>query len=332
MTLPFFLVLLAGLMNGSFATPMKSIRGWRWEHSWLIWALTGCVVFPLLAALLTVPKLAAVYGATSAKSIVVAAFFGFLWGVSAVLFGLAVDRLGLALGFGIIIGASAALGALVPLIFQHPEQIATPKGTVTLAGVSIVVLGVAGCALAGRIRERTATSGRRGSLAAGLLICFASALGAPAINFGLAFGSEIIESARQFGASDANAINAIWPLVTGSGFLANAGYCGWLIQRGRTWPAFRLERPAANWLLASTMGLLWFASNLTYGYGSQGLGELGLVLGWPVFMGAIVLTANLWGLFTGEWSHTPYSARFSLAFGLLFLHVGITFIASASRL
>ncbi len=332
MTAAFLLVLFAGLMNGSFAAPMKGVRGWRWEHSWLVWAFTGCIVFPLLAAVATVPRLPAVYSATSAESIALATFFGFLWGVSAVLFGLAVDRLGVALGFGVIIGISAALGALVPLVFQHPEQIAAPKGAVTLAGVAVVVLGVAASAVAGRIRETLATPGRRASFGAGLLICLASALGAPAINFGLAFGSEIVESARRFGAGETSAINAIWPLVTGAGFLANAAYCGWLIQRGSAWQAFRRERPAANWLLASTMGLLWFGSNLVYGYGSQGLGDLGFVLGWPVFMGAIVLTANGWGAATGEWRGAPRAAVRWISLGTALLLTGVALIAHASRI
>jgi hypothetical protein len=32
------LILLAGGMNGSFAAPMKRVRGWEWEHTWLVWA------------------------------------------------------------------------------------------------------------------------------------------------------------------------------------------------------------------------------------------------------------------------------------------------------
>lgn len=328
MSLGLALVLLAGLMNGSFATPMKRIRGWRWEHSWFVWAFSGCIAFPLIAAVLTVPNLAEVYGRTSGGAVALACLFGFIWGVSAVLFGLGVDRLGVSLGFGLIIGISSALGALVPLVVQHPEQIATAKGAATLAGVATVVLGVAACAVAGRIREEAGADSQRGSLAAGLVICLLSALGAPAINFGLAFGDEIVENARQLGAGEASAINAIWPLVTAAGFVANAAYCGWLISRGSGWAAFVRERPASNLLLAGAMGLLWFGSNLTYGYGSQGLGDLGLVLGWPVFMGAIVLTANGWGVATGEWAGSPPRARRALGLGVVLLLAGITLIGA----
>ena len=49
------------------------------------------------------------------------------------------------------------------------------------------------------------------------------------------------------------------------------------------------------------MGVLWMGSNLAYGYGSSSLGPAGVGLGWPMMMGAIVLTANGWGAATGEW-------------------------------
>lgn len=312
----FLLVLLAGVMNGSFATPMKRVQGWAWEHTWLVWSATGLVVFPWIVALATVPGLAGIYGGVSWGAIGLTALFGFLWGVSAVLFGLGIDRLGLALGFGIIIGISSVLGAVVPLVFQHPEQIATTRGMLTLGGAALVLLGVAGCAGAGRIREQTS---RKGSLAIGLVICVASGLGAPMINFGLAFGNEIVD----------RALNAIWPLLLGAGFLANAGYCGWLIGKGSGWTRYATERPAANFGLAALMGLLWFGSNLAYGYGSQSMGELGFVMGWPVFMGAVVLTANAWGALTGEWRGAPAHAVRWMAAGVVLLIAGVALIGRA---
>ena len=35
------LLLVAGGMDGSFALPMKYVRGWKWEHTWPIWSLLG---------------------------------------------------------------------------------------------------------------------------------------------------------------------------------------------------------------------------------------------------------------------------------------------------
>ncbi len=298
----------------------------------MIWAVTGCLAFPAITALLTVPDLGAVYRATSPAAMTTTALFGLIWGISAILFGLGVNRLGLALGFGIIIGSSAALGALVPLVVQHPEQIATAKGITTLAGVLLIVLGVAGCSAAGRLREEASTMARRGSFRAGLVICLLSAMGAPAVNFGLAFGGEIVANAGRLGAIEGNAINAVWPVLFAGGLVANSAYCGWLISRRGTWRSFTSEVPAMNLPLAAAMGFLWFGSNLIYGYGSQALGDMGLVLGWPVFMGAVVLTANGWGIVSGEWRDAPAAAMRWVAAGVALLIAGVSVIGYASSL
>jgi len=74
---------------------------------------------------------------------------------------------------------------------------------------------------------------------------------------------------------------------------------------------------------------LWSGSNFVYSAGARGMGPLGLVLGWPVFMAAIVLTANTWGLLTGEWRGAGWRAVAWAAAGSLLLVAGISVIASA---
>jgi len=58
------------------------------------------------------------------------------------------------------------------------------------------------------------------------------------------------------------------------------------------------------------------------------MGPLGLVLGWPVFMAAIVLTANAWGFLTGEWRNAGRRAVTWATRGNLLLVIGICVIAS----
>ncbi len=321
------LLILAGLMNGSFATPMKRIQGWQWEHSWLVWSFTGLIVVPAAVALATVTHPWEVYAGAPRESVMLIVLFGLLWGVAAILFGLGVNRVGLAIGFGVILGVSAALGALIPLFFLHPESLFRPAGLVTMAGVALLVSGVTCCAIAGRIRESSRPVTR-----AGVVICILSGVGAPIINFGLAFGSGIVASAKATGTAPAHANNAIWPLLLGAAFLVNAGYCVYLMWRESRFDAF-LQPPAlANLGLGSVMGILWMGSNLADSYGSAHLGPLGLALGWPMMMGCVVLTANGWGVATGEWRGANSRAKVWIAAGVLALIAGVVVVGSASRL
>jgi L-rhamnose-H+ transport protein len=59
-----------------------------------------------------------------------------------------------------------------------------------------------------------------------------------------------------------------------------------------------------------------------YGSAAGILGPLGPVIGWPVYMSAMILAANFWGWLTGEWKNV--SGRPVL---LMFAGIGIQILA-----
>lgn len=146
-------LIVAGVMNASFTLPMKYARRWAWENTWLAWSLFALILLPIVVTVSTVPHLREIYQANGA-SIVDVTGFGAGWGVAQVFFGLAFDVIGIALTFSLVLGTSAAVGTLVPLIRLHPERLNTSAGHGVLAGVAIVI---AGCSSA----RLPACSGRR---------------------------------------------------------------------------------------------------------------------------------------------------------------------------
>jgi len=322
------LVLLAGGMNGSFATPMKRVRGWEWENTWLAWSFLAMIMIPLAVAAVTVPNLKAVYSAAGPVPLTRTAVYGMVWGASAVLFGLGITRVGLALGFGIILGTSASLGAVLPFVTLHRNRLFTAVGMLTLIGVGIILAGVAACARAGLLRK-AAGSGQRGegSFAVGLGICVLSGLGSAFMSVALNEATPIFGAAEALGTSPTRSLNAVWPVLLGGGFAVNAAYCTFLMVRRGSAARFRHAR-AVNLGLVLAMAILWSGSNFVYGAGARGMGPLGLVLGWPVFMAAIVLTANAWGLLTGEWRGAGRRTAAWAVAGILLLVAGISVIAS----
>ena len=324
------LLFAAGLANGSFASPMKRIRGWAWEHCWLLWAVTGLIVVPLLTLFATVPHPGEVYGSVSAGSLALVALFGTIWGISAILFGLGVARVGVGLGFALILGISSVVGSVIPLVSKHFSTLFQTAGMLTLAGVFLQVTGVAFCGVANQLRERNVAGQTPRRLRSGLIICCLSGLGAPFVNLGLVFGTEVARAAQRLGTPAAESQNAIWPLLFGGAFVTNAGYCLYLIRRNSGWPAFRKPPLLLNFVLAAAMGVLWMGSNLLYMYGSNRLGPLGLVFGWPIMMGCIVLTATAWGIFLGEWKGACRNSRLWMIAGTCALLGGIALIGAAA--
>ena len=80
----FLLVLLAGVLQGTFVLPMTLVRGWKWEHTWATFSLLGMLVFNWLVVVALVPNIFAVYAAAPRRDLAILALFGAGWGLGAV--------------------------------------------------------------------------------------------------------------------------------------------------------------------------------------------------------------------------------------------------------
>jgi L-rhamnose-H+ transport protein len=196
-----------------------------------------------------------------------------------------------------------------------------------------VLLGVAICAFAGRARERalhlaTATPGKGN---AGLILALLCGLGASFVNFGLTFGAPLIDSAKTLGASPLMAANAVWLPLMAAGAIPNLAYCAYLIKKNHSRGRFA-GGGAGHWTLAFVMAVFWFGSTLLYGAAAERLGSLGPILGWPLFMSLIVITASLLGIFTGEWKGTGKPPLATQLAGVTVLVAAVFLLAHASQL
>jgi L-rhamnose-H+ transport protein len=323
-------VLLGGILNGSFVAPMKKLHKWRWENSWLVYSISGLLIIPWIAALTTVPKLGEVLAGASSGALWRVALFGLGWGVGSVLFGLGIARMGLAVGYGLILGLIAPIGTFLPLVTLHPEQLGTARGVSLIVGTGVVVGGIVLCAAAGKMRERGQAAAPRQGFAVGLLICVLAGIFSPMLNFSLAFGDELVQRATAAGATSNAATNAVWCLCLTTGFIANGAYSLFLLRRNRTFSLF-LNAPGGHWAWGCLMGLLCFGSFIVYGAGANALGPLGTVVGWPLFMSMSLITSNALGWLSGEWRGAPRGALRYAAAGIAVLIVAITVIAVGGR-
>src|ERR1700736_3036771 len=209
----FLLVLLAALLQGTFVLPMTLVRRWSWEHTWATFSLLGMFVFSWIIILLFVPNILSDYGVAPERDLAILALFGAGWGAGAILFGLGMERLGMALGYPIIMGLIASLGALIPLLLFFPQSLFTSKGLFLLAGMALVIFGIALCSIAGS--RRSPSEGKSAAARSNTFkICLAIAIFAGILsclpNVGMEFGGNVVQAAASGTLSPASAAEAVW--------------------------------------------------------------------------------------------------------------------------
>lgn len=328
-------VVVAGMLQGVFAVPMKYASRWNYENIWLIFSLSGMVVLPWLLTTATVPQVGRVYALTSGKELFSIAGFGACWGIGATLTGIGLSILGIGLGMAIILGLSASIGSLIPLVILNPQELHTRQGHMYLLGTAIMLTGIALCARAGMLRDavrnRQLTSVSRSSFLSGFIVCCSSGVLSSALNFSYAFGGEAIRHALDLGTPAVWSAGVVTALAVSGGFLANFLYCGYLLLKNRSIRKLGGSGAGIGWWCGALMGMFWFGGQTLYGLGISRMGNLGVVIGWPLLMGMIIVTSNAAGVLTGEWNEAPAESKRLLAAAIAVILAALGVLALAQH-
>lgn len=321
---------------------MRYATKWKWENIWLVFIGLGQVVFPLILVLLTVPRVGEILGGVKPSGLIVAFLFGVGWGVGNALAGIGYTMLGVGLGMSIVLGLTAVLGSLVPLAVFFPERLISSSVLALYAGVAVMLGGLILSSQAGKLRQ----AGQRkeeisnaadlkafgkGRFRTGLFVCIAAGVFSSMLNLAFVFGDGIRAMALQMGASPSAAVNTLWLPILIAGFIPTLIYCAYLLSKNRSWSRFVEPGTGSHWGIAVLMGLLYLGGLSIYGIGAVKLGDMGAVLGFPIFMSTIVLTGNTAGLITGEWRSSCRAAYLYGLAGMLLLITAIVIIGAASR-
>jgi L-rhamnose-H+ transport protein len=298
----------------------------------MAFSVLGMVIFNWLIASQVIPDLPGAIRATPTKDVLVLLLFGGLWGVGAVLFGLGMDKLGMALGYPIIMGLILSLGALIPLVLQAPGELFSKPGFVLLAGTVVTLAGIVLCSKAAGMKDAAqAKSGAASGLGAGLAIAIAAGALSCFPNVGMNYAGNLKTAAVKLGASEGMAGNAAWALLFTAGFVVNAVYCAARMLRRANAGSFGQET-VRNTALIAAMAALWIGSFYLYGLGAVRLGKWGGIIGWPLFISVAILVGNLWGLWRGEWAGARAEARKRLNLGLAVLIVAVALFGWSSAI
>src|SRR5436305_9664810 len=155
---------LGGLASGSFYVPYRGVKVWAWETYWLVGGFFSWIIVPWILALAMTHDLGPVLHEAPSSSIFWTFFFGVLWGLGGLTFGLTMRYLGMSLGMAVALGYTAAFGTLMPPIFRGEfasQVLRTHSGLIILGGIAICLVGIAVAGAAGVSKERELSTGEQ---------------------------------------------------------------------------------------------------------------------------------------------------------------------------
>jgi L-rhamnose-H+ transport protein len=234
---------LGGLASGSFYVPYKGVKHWAWETYWLAGGFFSWIIAPWILASLLTKDLLAVLGHAPASALFWAFFFGLLWGVGGLTFGLTMRYLGLSLGMAVVLGLTAAFGTLMPPIFRGQfmtQVLGTDSGRVILFGIFVCLAGITAAGFAGISKERVMSPEQQKAaieefdLRKGIGVAILSGVMSACFAYGLAAGDPIKTNTVQHGTARLwQGLPALIVILVG-GFLTNFIWCLILLRRNRT--------------------------------------------------------------------------------------------------
>jgi L-rhamnose-H+ transport protein len=234
---------LGGLASGSFYVPYRGVKRWAWETFWLAGGFFSWIIAPWILAALMTRDLLPVLREAPATALFWAFFFGLLWGVGGLTFGLTMRYLGLSLGMAVVLGLCAAFGTLMPPIFRGvfmTEVVGTTSGRIILLGIGVCLAGITAAGLAGISKERVMSPAQRREaieeydLKKGIGVAILSGVMSACFAYGLAAGDPIKTLTLQHGTPTLWQGLPVLVVVLLGGFTTNFIWCLALLLRNRT--------------------------------------------------------------------------------------------------
>jgi len=246
---------LGGLASGSFYVPYRGVKRWAWETYWLAGGFFSWIIAPWILALLMTKDLLPVLHKAPATALFWSFFFGLLWGIGGLTFGLTMRYLGLSLGMAVVLGLCAAFGTLMPPIFRGEfmtQVVGTTSGRVILVGILVCLAGIAAAGFAGISKEQVMSPEQQRAaikefnLKKGIGVAVLSGVMSACFAYGLAAGDPIKALTLQHGTAVLWQGLPVLVIVLIGGFVTNFVWCLVLLIRNQTGHQYFTSRIRGN--------------------------------------------------------------------------------------
>lgn len=326
----------AGLMLGLYALPEKFTKDFKFENTWGLFFMLTMFLVPVIASLTLIKDFSNVFAAVPTDILFKMAAASVLWGIGVMMWGKAINHIGLSLGFSLFIGTVILVGSILPFVVEGlPSQ---NVFLTVLAGIFVVLLGVLFNGQAGITRELDELeSGQskkeKGDMVKGITIAVVGGLLATGFSYANAVGRPSIHDACQAAgnAEWVTAVGVMFPIFI-SGGIVMAAYFTWQLSVKKAWGNFTTPSFGKNFVLIFIMAVFHYAASALFAFAAFKLGEIGNTVGYAIFNTSCVATAIVSGIITKEWINASSKAKNYLYLSLACMIVGIIIIAAGNAI
>ena len=319
---------LAGLMLGLYALPEKFTKDFEFENTWSLFFAINTFVIPNIAAFTLIDGFGEVLASIPAGVLMGMVVASLLWGIGVMMWGKAINHIGLSLGFSIFIGTIILVGSLIPFMVDGLPTMNV--FSTILAGIFVVLIGVIANGKAGMTRQADegAANNTDGSMGLGIIIAIVGGLLATGFSYANTVGFGVIAEAcaAQGNPSWVSSV-AVMYIIYMAGGVAIAVYFAQQLTAKKLWGKFASPSLGKNVFLATIMGVFNFAASVSFAYAAFQLGATGGTVGYAIFNTVSVAVAIISGIITGEWAKASGKAKGLLYTGLACMILGIVIIA-----
>jgi L-rhamnose-H+ transport protein len=325
------IVAVGSFGQSSSYVPITKVKSWAWESFWLVQGIFAWLLFPYLGALLGVPEGHSLMEILSSGNGAAfkALFYGALWGVGGLTFGLSMRYLGVALGQSISLGTCSAFGTIIPAVMLG-TNLFSGKGLALLVGVSVAIAGISVIGYAGSLRAQNMTEEQKKAavkdfaLGKGLLVALLAGVMSACFSLGLEAAEPIRLAAINMGSKALFAGLPAILLITTGGFMTNAVYCLYQNSKNKTGSDYfsvPTNMLINNLLFCALAGILWYSQFFGLALGKSFLteGSVMMAFSWSILMSLNVTFSNVWGILLKEWKGAGSKTVTVLVLGMIIL-------------
>lgn len=311
------LIIIAGLLNGSFVIPTKYLKNSPAERIWFWHSIVGVGIIPWVILVFEQPDAFLNYKYLPFGVLFFIVASGIVFGLGQIWFAKAIELIGIALSFTINLGIGLIIGSMFVIFYQ--SAFLTKKGFLVILSVLFILCGLIVSYYASKIKKThdDADCQHKFNYKKGWALASLTGVTSGLQNITFVFIAFSVKT--QF-----HVENSFWvwpPFLLASVIPMVLGFS---CNMSKFPVDFLTSR---NLFLIIIMGLFFTGSLALYSAGMNQLSDQQKIVGWPAFMVSIILASQIWSLLYKEARTIALKNKFLRFFSLIMLVAAIIILA-----